>query len=170
MAGQLARREAGAMPLRIVTDEATPPDALPRPCPRGLRRLSPAAASRRSGQYRRGYSHFACSLHQTKIIRNATPSDFGIGSKVSALRLSLCLLVSLSISLPQSQPPATSHQPLDRFRLQLLPPAISTAFRLKFAKAVCLWAICGSASLRLKFGRSGDLSTASPPVQASALV
>jgi predicted nucleic acid-binding protein len=82
MAGQMARREAGAMPLRIVTDEATPPDAPPRPCPRGLRRLSPAAASRRSGQYRRGYSHFACSLLQTKIIRNATPSGFGIGSGI----------------------------------------------------------------------------------------
>ena len=31
MAGQLARRVAGAMPRRIVTDEATPPDAPPRP-------------------------------------------------------------------------------------------------------------------------------------------
>ena len=84
MAGRLARREAGAMPLRIVTDEATPPDDPPRPCPRGLRRLSPAAVSRCSVQYRRGYSHFACSLRQTKIIRNATPSGFGIGSKVLA--------------------------------------------------------------------------------------
>jgi hypothetical protein len=82
MAGRMARREAGAMPLRIVTDEATPPDDPPRACPRGLRRLSPAAASRRSGQYRRGYSLFACSLRQTKIIRNATPSGFGIGSKL----------------------------------------------------------------------------------------
>ena len=81
MAGKLARREEGAMPLRIVTDEATPPDAPPRPCPRGLRRLSPAAASRRLGQYRTGYSRFACSLHQTKIIRNATPSGCGIGSR-----------------------------------------------------------------------------------------
>jgi hypothetical protein len=70
------------MPLRIVTDEATPPDDPPRLCPRGLRRLSPAAASRRSGQYRRGYSLFACSLRQTKIIRNATPSGFGRGSSV----------------------------------------------------------------------------------------
>ena len=87
MARQLARREAGAMPLRIVTDEATPPDAPPRPCPRGLHRLSPAAASRRLGQYRRGYSHFACSLPQTKIIRNATPSGFGIGSSETQLVL-----------------------------------------------------------------------------------
>ena len=70
MAGRMARREAGAMPLRIVTDEATPPNDPPRPCPRGLQRLSPAAVSRRLGQYRRGYSHFACSLRQTKIIRN----------------------------------------------------------------------------------------------------
>jgi len=78
MAGQMARREAEAMPLRIVTDEATPPDATPRqgPAQGGLRCLSPAAASWRSGQYRRGYSHFASSLHQTKIIRNATPVRF----------------------------------------------------------------------------------------------
>ena len=69
------------MPLCIVTDEATPPGDPPRPCPKGLRRFSPATASLRSGQYRRGYSRFACSLLQTKIIRNATPSDFGIGSK-----------------------------------------------------------------------------------------
>jgi len=87
MAGRMARRETGAMPLRIVSDEATPPDDPPRPCPRGLRRLSPAAASRRSGQYRRGYSRFACSLRQTKIIRNATPSGFGIGSSADCRRL-----------------------------------------------------------------------------------
>lgn len=86
MAGKPARREEGAMPLRIVTDEATPPDAPPRPCPRGLRRLSPAAASRRLGQYRRGYSRFACSLHQTNIIRNATPSGFGIDSSCGVSR------------------------------------------------------------------------------------
>ncbi len=50
MAGQLARREAGAMPLRIVTDEATPPDALPRPCPegRGAFRLLLRRAARNS--------------------------------------------------------------------------------------------------------------------------
>ena len=66
MASQMARREERAMPLRIVTDEATQPNDPPRPCPRGLRRLSPAAVSRRSGQYRRGYNHFACSLRQTK--------------------------------------------------------------------------------------------------------
>ena len=29
MVGQMAGREAGAMPLRIVTGEATPPDAPP---------------------------------------------------------------------------------------------------------------------------------------------
>jgi len=37
-----------------------------------------AAATRRSRQHRRGHSYFACSLRQTKIIRNATPSGSGI--------------------------------------------------------------------------------------------
>ena len=29
----------------------------------------------------RGYSHFACSLRQAKIIRNVTSSGFGMGSR-----------------------------------------------------------------------------------------
>jgi len=65
------------MPLRIVTDEATQPNDPPRPCPRGLRRLSPAAVSRRSGQYRRG----PYIVRGFKGAGDApTPGNFGIST------------------------------------------------------------------------------------------